>query len=95
MQVCVDIFGESVVAALTLGVVLQLYLLCYVSRAFRGKLYHAVASTHNARTAHGLAAVQGLPEALPRLLDDRLLAWREANALDAVVCEVLCPRITA
>ena len=95
VQVCVDIFGESVVAALTLGVVLQLYLLCYVSRTFRGKLYHAIASTHNARTAHGLAAVQGLPEALPRLLDDKLLAWREANKLDVVVCEVLCPRITA
>ena len=95
VQTCVDIFGESVVAALTLGVVLQLYLLCYVSRAFRGKLYHAVASTHNARSAYGLAAMHNLPEALPKLLDDRLLAWREAEALDVGLCRVLCPRITA
>ena len=88
VQACVDIFGENVVAALTLGVVLQIYLLCYVSRTFRGRLYHAVAVTHNARSG-----AEGLPEALPKLLDDRLMVWRKEHKLDAEVCRVLCPRV--
>ena len=93
VQVCVDIFGESVVAALTLALCCGCVAVLCEPR-FSWQTVSRYVSTHNARTALGWRRCRAC-------LRRSALARRQAagvaggRALDAVVCEVLCPRITA
>lgn len=92
VEVCTDVFGESVVHALTVGAVLQLYFTCFAPKALRQRLYHSTAAAHNARIRM-LQSELKLPETAPRVLLDRMAAWKHRENVSVPVCEVLLPRV--
>ena len=90
--VCTNVFGENVVHALTVGAVVQLSYTCFAPKALRQRLFHGIAVAHNARV-RSLQAELKLPETAPRVLLDRMAAWKHKEGVGLELCQVLLPRV--